>query len=488
MTSESKAVVVKKEWKLEPETEYRFELDPGTSLAIKLIEGYAEIFGFELVEGKSYIFGSECKAAVYTWQGCTIEMSQPSTEYVSEETPMSAYANLHIALEQMRVRSLRKVHGSPPQDDEPDTAVEPPRVLILGPENSGKTTVCKILTNYAVRAGQGWTPVYVNVDPCDGGWSAPGAISAATVSGPIPTYSPANTLGSASSTAPTSLSANALLPLSYWYGHADIRKNPLLVERLIRNLGENVRDRFGNDAESRVSGLIIDTPSSFASGQGSSDARHKLIRACVEAFNVNVIIVVGHEKLNVEMQRIYGSQLAVVKIPKSGGVVELDHSYRERVHGYQLHAYMYGHVIPTPAGVSNGTVGGEALSDLALAPSSTVINFSDLSMYRIGAETMAPTSALPIGAKRVVSEIQPVPVDPSHPGSGLLNAVVALLAPLNPDENERYDEELLDLPVSGFLFVTHLDIPRKKMTILSPNQGSIAGRTAILGSFEWQEQ
>lgn len=94
-------------------------------------------------------------------------IGQPSTEYVSEETPMSAYANLHIALEQMRVRSLRKVHGSPPQDDEPDTAVEPPRILILGPENSGKTTVCKILTNYAVRAGQGWTPVYVNVDPGD---------------------------------------------------------------------------------------------------------------------------------------------------------------------------------------------------------------------------------------------------------------------------------------------------------------------------------
>ena len=86
----------------------------------------------------------------------------------------------------------------------------------------------------------------------------------------------------------------------------------------------------------RVSGLIIDTPSSFASGHGANDARHGLIRACVEAFNgtpfcqskstcyiliiVNVIVVVGHEKLNVEMQRTYGSQLAVVKIPKSGGV------------------------------------------------------------------------------------------------------------------------------------------------------------------------
>jgi hypothetical protein len=35
---------------------------------------------------------------------------------------------------------------------------------------------------------------------------------------------------------------------------------------------------------------------------------------------VNVIIVVGHEKLNVEMQRTYGSTLTVVKVPKSGGV------------------------------------------------------------------------------------------------------------------------------------------------------------------------
>jgi len=35
---------------------------------------------------------------------------------------------------------------------------------------------------------------------------------------------------------------------------------------------------------------------------------------------VNVILVVGHEKLNVEMQRNYGSRMTVVKIPKSGGV------------------------------------------------------------------------------------------------------------------------------------------------------------------------
>jgi len=72
-----------------------------------------------------------------------------------------------MAFEQMRVRSLRKLHGSPAPEGEPDSGAEPPRVLILGPENSGKTTVCKILVNYAVRSGQGWAPMLVNVDPSE---------------------------------------------------------------------------------------------------------------------------------------------------------------------------------------------------------------------------------------------------------------------------------------------------------------------------------
>lgn len=80
---------------------------------------------------------------------------------------MSAYANLHVAFEQMRVRALSAVRGSPISDEEADANPEPPRVLVLGPENSGKTTVCKILTNYAVRAGQNWSPLLVNVDPSE---------------------------------------------------------------------------------------------------------------------------------------------------------------------------------------------------------------------------------------------------------------------------------------------------------------------------------
>ncbi|KAF9246410.1 Pre-mRNA cleavage complex II protein Clp1-domain-containing protein [Melanogaster broomeanus] len=479
-----------KEWLLDAETEYRFELDPGTSLAIKLVRGHAEVFGAELAEGKTYLFGSECKAAVFTWQGCTLEMRRPSTEYVSEETPMIAYANLHMAFEQMRVRALRVLHGSPASDNDQNANTEPPRVLILGPENSGKTTICKILSNYAVRVGQNWSPLLVNVDPSEGAWTVPGTISAAAVRSPIATASPANPLGSAATSAATALASNALIPLTYWYGHADTKRNPQLLDRLIRNLGMNVVERQDNDPEARVSGLIVDTPSSFASGPSSgsgADNRHMLIKACIDAFRINVVLVVGHEKLNAEMQRLYGSRLTVVKIPKSGGVVELDHSYRERVHNHQLHVYMYGQTIDPPPGVPSAVVGGEAATELILSPSSTIIKFGDLTIYRVGEETMAPSSALPIGAARVLSEIQPTVIDPASSTSRVLNKVLALLAPFHADENERYDEEIMDLYVIGFLIITNLDIPNKKMTVLAPNQGSLVGRTAVVGSFEWTE-
>ena len=72
---------------------------------------------------------------------------------------------------------------------------------------------------------------------------------------------------------------------------------------------------------------------------------------------------------------------------------------------------------------------------------------------------MAPTSALPVGATRVVSEMQPLSGDPAQSGSGLHNAVLALAAPPNPDEAERYDEEILDLNVLGFAVMFVLFLP-----------------------------
>lgn len=97
------------------------------------------------------------------------------------------------------------------------------------------------------------------------------------------------------------LASNAILPVVYWYGHADSKRNPLLMDRLIRNLGVNVQEKFDQNPEGlsilghpvctmidgpsgQTAGIIVDTPSSFASGSGINDHRQKLIRACIDAF------------------------------------------------------------------------------------------------------------------------------------------------------------------------------------------------------------
>ena len=132
----------------------------------------------------------------------------------------------------------------------------------------------------------------------------PGTISAASVTAPLQTSTPSHTLGSSATSAPAHMSSNALVPVAYWYGHADTKRNPLLLDRLIRNLGENVWDKLADDTQGshlvayklilgssirhvagRVSGCIIDTPSSFAAGSGNSEQhRQSLIKACVDAF------------------------------------------------------------------------------------------------------------------------------------------------------------------------------------------------------------
>ena len=149
------------------------------------------------------------------------------------------------------------------------------------------------------------------MSPCfahQGGPMLPGTISASSIPAPLQTSTPSHTLGCAATSAPTHMPSNALLPLAYWYGHEEAKRNPLLLDRLIRNLGENVSDRLEGDTQGmcghemylrscrsrggciagRASGIIVDTPSAFAASTSlSSEHRQSLIKACVDAFRSN---------------------------------------------------------------------------------------------------------------------------------------------------------------------------------------------------------
>lgn len=59
------------------ETELRFEVEAGEAaeqVELELVTGLAEVFGSELNRNKKYVFGAGSKIAVFTWQGCTVNL------------------------------------------------------------------------------------------------------------------------------------------------------------------------------------------------------------------------------------------------------------------------------------------------------------------------------------------------------------------------------------------------------------------------------
>ena len=237
--------------------------------------------------------------------------------------------------------------------------------------------------------------------------------------------------------------------------------------------------------------------------------------------------MLGHEKLNIEMGKIFagaGSGIGVIKLPKSGGVVELDQTFKQRLRSLQVRNYFYGGSQASKAVKGEGVekvegddaeegkpsahditsiVPGHAepLGGLpALSPYSTTIPFDLLEVYKVGQENMAPSSALPIGASRAVTATQLVKLDPSTSSidqSQLLHSVLALVQPPRGGggpgvadskvEPPPSDDEILGAPILGFVHVADIDTVRKKITVLSPSPGRLPSKTALIGTLDWQD-
>lgn len=570
---------------LPPRSEYRFELDTGETLAVRVVPdpltgviGDAEVFGAPLATGgqeRWYTFGNEAKVAISSWGGAEIEIAgSASTEYMADEpSPLYTYgANLHMYLEKARIRAREQLRtdkkltealaaldvGSdteqPPHyetDASTDGVYRPdgqgPRIMVVGPESAGKTTLIKFLANYAIRSpavasaedatgsarhvmrhmqedsdasddddeeegaktnqdedramGEitGWWPVIVSLDPAEGAVPVPGCLSAVPLA-PIPmtslpSPSPSLPYGTTTQTTgslpPSITSVKSTVPLVQWLGHHNVRDNEVHTRRVIDWLAYNLEKRLAKDLRARASGLLIDMPSVATS---DSRTRYAHIQYCARAFKADMILVVGHEKLNLELTRTFGASAAqgsfapqIVKMPKSGGAVELDDLYRQRLQDLQVRTYFYGlgalaAGAPSAAELEGqgdtAALGAAAASALhilpghaeplgglpTLNPYSTTIPLDLLEIYRVGHDRVAPSSALPIGAERAVSELQVVKLDPVNSSSdlsSLLHSILALVEPPRggggpgkPDSSaEPTDDELLGASVLGFLQV-----------------------------------
>ncbi|PGH30160.1 mRNA cleavage and polyadenylation factor Clp1 [[Emmonsia] crescens] len=382
-------------------SEWRFEVAFGRTVRVKLLAGTAELFGTELAASQTYTF-SGTKAAIYTWHGCTLEVSAGDpiaigglgsvppppgsgsggcqVEYVAEETPMVEYVNIHGALETMR--EAAKTSGR-----------EGPRVLILGPEDAGKTSLTKILTGYATKRER--QPVVVNLDPSEGMLSVPGSLTATAFRAMIDVE---EGWGSSPMSGPSPIPVK--LPLVYFYGlPSPLDAEGQLYKPIVSRLALAVAGRLAEDRDAREAGVIIDTPGVLSQGKGEDVIHH-----IVTEFSITTILVLGSERLYSSMVKHYDNKpiststsisttgtpssldrISVVKVTKSGGSVDRDASFMKCVRDSQIRSYFFGNPIPSTASSALSLSATSSGTTITLSPHAQQLDFDSLSIYTITA-------------------------------------------------------------------------------------------------------
>ncbi|XP_023328870.1 polyribonucleotide 5'-hydroxyl-kinase Clp1 [Eurytemora carolleeae] len=282
---------MKNVYRLEADEELRIEVDcPKTEkISVELMTGVAEIFGTEMVQHTKYYFAAGAKISVFTYHGCTVEVSGnlEVEPYSSKETPMIIYLNTHAALEQLRLKA----------EQDTDSTARGPITLLVGPTDVGKSTVCRILLNYAVRMGR--RPIYVDLDVGQGSISVPGSFGALLVE--------------RHAGIEEGFSQNS--PLVYHYGHKTPGHNLVLFNQLVSKIADVVRDRLAANKKAQISGVVINT-CGWVKGEGYNQIKH-----IAQAFEVDVIVVLDQERIYNDLVRDMPKFVKVVWQPKSGGVV-----------------------------------------------------------------------------------------------------------------------------------------------------------------------
>ncbi|CAL9043131.1 unnamed protein product [Musa banksii] len=419
-----------RQFELAKESELRVEVGPDAPLRLRLLSGAAEIFGTELPPGNWISAPPHSKIAVFTWNGATIELDGISeVEYVADETPMVSYVNVHAILDARRARAKSS------QASGMDSS-QGPRVIVVGPTDSGKSSLCKMLLSWACKLG--WKPTYVDLDIGQGSITIPGCIAATPVEMPIDVME----------------GIPLEMPIVYFYGHTTPSANGDLYKVLVKELAATLERQFSGNAEARAAGMVINTMG-WVEGLG-----YELLLHAIDTFKCDVVLVLGQEKLCSMLKDVLKSKpnVDVVKLHKSGGVVLRNQRVRQKTRSLRIREYFYG--------LAND-----------LSAHSNIVNFTDISVYRIGGGPQAPRSALPIGAEPVADPTRLVAVNINR---DLLHLVLAV-------SYAKESDQIISSNVAGFIYVTDIDIQRKKITYLAPCPGELPSKILIVGTLTWLE-
>ncbi|MES1911011.1 MAG: hypothetical protein MHM6MM_003515 [Cercozoa sp. M6MM] len=429
--------------KLKPEEELRFEVGPRQLLTVTLLDGSAEIFGSEMAHNRAYSFDSNSKKAVFSWHGAELQLrGETQHEYVSEASFMIKVANLHAAIEQMRKQG------------------KSPRVMVIGPTDAGKSSLCRTLCNYAVRSDR--RPIFVDMDVGQNGLAPSGCVAAKIIT---------RTEEIASDTIESDSCDAKEAPVAFYVGHASPAGNKDRYKQCTVLLSRAVQGRLRAFEAVADSGVILNT-CGWVDGLGWN-----IILDIWEKFEINVIVVLGPDRLFAQTKRALSSfspsdkrnETQVVHMRPSGGVAARTRAERMTARDRSVQSYFYG---------SHGMLSPQKLF-LKLRQEQT----GDIEIYAVSQMTKSEmASTLPIAneEKSPTLEDETLLVERLESvGPELENSLVAVTFAETP-------EAVLQSNVAGFVHISKVH-KNRTLEVLAPCAGPLPGKgLLLLGKIKWR--
>jgi polyribonucleotide 5'-hydroxyl-kinase len=190
----------------------------------------------------------------------------------------------------------------------------------------------------------------------------------------------------------------------------------------------------------------------------------------------------------------------VIKLPRSGGIVSRDSSFRRLARSLCIKKYFYGESIRNPSSISassatsSNILATSGMEEIVCPPSSSLMNqftptrleipFADLTLYKLSSVSLS-SSMLPVSAKQATDPVQLTAVQIS---SALHHCILAVCHP-HAAEKFRSSGEARDLylsGISGVVSVEKVNMDREIISLLSPG-GSLPSTVLLVGDITWME-
>lgn len=531
-------------------SELRVEVDHGSTAAVSLVSGDGEIFGSSLDAGESVAFSSQ-NFAVYTWTGCTLRVAgSADTPYDSDDTPMDAYLAIHDALEGRRRAAAAAIEAQAraaaeggaeaagtrlaDADSSASSWTRGPTVLVVGPTDVGKSTLCRILAGYAVRSG--WAPFFADLDLGQGSLGLPGSISCVSVDAPVdpsagwPDDAPAIWYQG---------------DLTFGRDGANQDSQRELYLKLVSNAAAALEARAARSPLARASGGLVNTMG-WIDGLG-----YDLLRESARILGADVVLVVGADRLRVKMGADVAKdhKKALAEMRQGADGKRADAGARGGAGADSATADGPAPAAEAAAGPSSAAAAAAPASPRAaldpfgddeedadasrgpppgwgprrpmapppclppapvvlsaprsagvvirsaeyraesrrrrveayfygangeLRPVSQTLKLADVSVLRAGGGFQAPSSALPLGASATVDLLRLAPVDD-------LRELVSTVAAVSHAESA---DDALEATIAGYIYVQDVDEAEGTLTYLAPRAGPLPGKILLAGKYK----